>query len=567
MKWHVLAIVVAAILCVAPAAASITQNFQSFGYTNMVGTGTSIVFNNLAANEVSILIPSKETSLLLEPGAAFTYASFNTLAPNGNGFTEVTLITLYDSSYAQLGTVLQSASSDGDRDEIKMVGGAPTLFVNGVQKQVGSIISVNPTYMTITLGNTYSYAESSAQIDDIVCGGSDPHVVGTLPSNFTLQRDLINPSSTGAYAWSNATSAWVLTNSNYFYIDADTTSQQTASTENFDIINYNTGTIVNTTTIQDQTSPRNQLQYNISAFLSTSTSLGTQLPDGQYVAEFRGYPLSASSFWIISNGAVVSWDKTSYPQNSNAYLTYSISSSYWQTSTYAYSLAIVSTTGTTLQTYTLTTQTGTETLPLNSATYPQGVYYAEVIATPIAGGTAQIMNYAATTVTSYVYLSGYVMNAQTGLPLQNANVSVGQAGVNSSALTSSTGAYTIPQTYLTGSTLSTLTNLTGYTNDTESFIPLSAGNIYLNISLMPSPPTYSGVNIGGIVRDNQYGNVIPSATVSVYNTTTSESYSATTNIAGYYDVSGLTANRVYNVMSKATGYSNSSIAQVVAVGA
>ena len=95
---------------------------------------------------------------------------------------------------------------------------------------------------------------------------------------------------------------------------------------------------------------------------------------------------------------------------------------------------------------------------------------------------------------------------------------------------------------------------------------MAAGNIPLNITLLSTTPAHTGVSIGGIVRDNQYGNPVTSATVNVYNTSTSESYNNVTNIAGYYLVNNLVGNRLYNVSSTKSGYSNSTIAQVVAVG-
>ena len=72
---------------------------------------------------------------------------------------------------------------------------------------------------------------------------------------------------------------------------------------------------------------------------------------------------------------------------------------------------MVNTAGTTLQTYSLNSQTGTESLQFNPTTYPAGAYYAEVIATDNSGNK-NIMNYAAGQVSSYSSVSGYVMNAK-----------------------------------------------------------------------------------------------------------------------------------------------------------
>ena len=42
------------------------------------------------------------------------------------------------------------------------------------------------------------------------------------------------------------------------------------------------GAIVNTTTIYDQTSPRNQIQYNVSQFVNSNLPGGGVVPDGEY---------------------------------------------------------------------------------------------------------------------------------------------------------------------------------------------------------------------------------------------------------------------------------------------
>ena len=97
------------------------------------------------------------------------------------------------------------------------------------------------------LASIRAHSEIQSKEDDVVIGGSDPHVVGALPSNWTIIRDFINPLADGVYAWNPATSSWVLENSNSFYIDADTSSQQSATTEYFDIMYQ--GAIVNTTVI------------------------------------------------------------------------------------------------------------------------------------------------------------------------------------------------------------------------------------------------------------------------------------------------------------------------------
>jgi hypothetical protein len=546
---------------------AVRENFQGWGVSGIsVSSGAGVSSNTPSVGNISLITGPATSSWINTNPVYWTYAGFDR-----ETYSTIDRIYLLDSSYNAMnnggfnGTPNTGMGSPANaRIEIKLIGMLPTVFINGVQTGTYPCTStnaprcnINPSYLEIvdyTSGRLY---------DNILIGESDPHVVGALPSNWTIIRDLINPAATGVFAWNNATQTWVAQNSQYFYIDADTSSQQSATTEYFDIMYQ--GAIVNTTTIYDQTSPRNQIQYNVSQFVNSNLPGGGVVPDGEYTAEFRGYPQSADYFWLISQGASVSWDKTTYPQSSTATLTYAVSNSYWQPSTYTYSLVVVNTAGTTLQTYSLNSQTGTELLQLNPTTYPAGAYYAEVIATDNSGNK-HIMNYAAAQVTSYSYISGYVMNAETGAVLSGATVNTTQGAVTESETSSASG-YTMNTGWLTGGLLSVTTNLTGYTTDVRSFSPMAAGKIPLNITLLSTTPSHTGVSIGGIVRDNQYGNPVTSATVNVYNTSTSESYNNVTNIAGYYFVNNLVGNRLYNVSSTKSGYSNSTISQVVAVGA
>ena len=506
MKWQYLLMGLLLLACVGSVGA-VRENFQSWGASGISGVGS--IVSNSTSGSVGYVIPYGTIPAVINSNPVyFSYAATD-IIPYGDGSVDT---ILYDSDYNVMQRGEFWGCRSGGRAEINIVGMQPQYYCNGVLTETGSILNIYPSYFGMRIDGAYS----SAELDNILIGESDPHVVGALPSNWTIIRDLINPAATGVYAWNNATQTWILQNSQYFYIDADTSSQQSATTEYFDIMYQ--GAIVNTTTIYDQTSPRNQIQYNVSQFVNSNLPGGGVVPDGEYTAEFRGYPQSADYFWRISQGASVSWDKTTYPQSSTATLTYAVSNSYWQPSTYTYSLVVVNTAGTTLQTYSLNSQTGTESLQFNPTTYPAGAYYAEVIATDNSGNK-NIMNYAAAQVTSYSYISGYVMNAETGAVLSGATVNTTQ-GVATESETSSASGYTMNTGWLTGGLLSVTTNLTGYTTDVQSFSPMAAGKIPLNITLLSTTPAHTGVSIGGIVRDNQYGNPVTSATVNVYNTST-----------------------------------------------
>ena len=532
---------------------AITENFQSWGSSVLTGGIPPVGLTNALTGDLSLYMgptgyPLYNTPIQNINQLLYSYAAYD-MTSQDSTHTSCPIFTLEDSGYntiASYGLPGQIAWPNPERAEMNIIGMQPTYWLNGVKQYTGSVISIYPSYLVIGEGNC-----GNVHVDNVVIGGTDPHVVGVLPSNWTIIKDLLNPIANGVYAWNNATQAWVLQNSNYFYIDADTSSQQSASSETFNILNTQTGTVVYTKTISNQASPQNTLQIPVSTFLNTSG-----VSTGQYTAEFAGYPASAAYFWVISQGAAITWSQTNYPQNTNGGITYQISNSYYQTSSYTYSIAIVNTAGSTLQTFALNTQSGTETVSLNSATYPAGVYYAELLATPVGGGTASIMNYAATQITVLDYISGFVNDAQTALPLVNAYVNVTQGLVNQAVLTSATGQYNLTQGWSVGAALTMVTNLTGYTNDAETFTPLAAGNINRNISLLSTSPSYSGTAVGGVVTDNQYYNPIPGATIYLANTTSSQQFSNSTNNAGYFYLNGLTHSYCYTESGKKAGYAN-----------
>ena len=471
---------------------------------------------------------------------AFTYAAFD---KKGGGVSDIFLL---DSSGATLSNIIDPSTVG--RHEIKIVGGTPTLYVNGVVVTTKPVISVNPSYFYIALGTV-------VQLDNVILGESDHHIVGALPTNWTIQRDLLNPSATGVYAWSG--SAWVLKNSYNFYLDAD---KEGLSTENVVIKDITTNTIINTTPV---TAGMNTIQYSVSDFLNSSTSLGTTLPDGMYTVSFSASPAIYDSFWVISSGAAVSWDHTVYSQGSNGIVTYSIAGSgYWDQSTYSYSMVTKNIYGTVMNTQTIPTQTGTISVPITTS-YSPGVYYAEITATKISDGTVNAMNIAYMSVTTYIPMNGYVMNEETGAVIPSANMNISQGLQYQTVTTDANGSWSSSNGWVSGSTITINTTATGFKQDLHPLLPLNSASIFLNISMSPLVSTYSGISVGGKVTDNKFGNPVVGAVYHVVNGTESN---AVTNIAGYARVDGLVNNTMYAVWSSKTGYGNSTIANVTAVG-
>ena len=467
------------------------------------------------------------------------------------------VIALLDSSGSTLWSTGQgyyggtiTAPTSLTRYEVKIVGGSPTLYTNGVAGTPGAPLSVNPSYVQIW--SEYQDVGSghvSHHIDNLVVGESDHHVVGSIPSNWTIIRDLTNPSATGVYAWNPSTSAWVLKNSNNFYIDADTDSTDSTYTENVIITNVQYGTIVNTTVI-DSTVPRHQLTYNVNAFLNTPTALGTAIPDGEYSVCFQGSTV-CENLWVISNGASISLDKTSYIIGDSAIVSYTMLPAYFDTATYTYTLKLLNVYGEEIESKPINSATGVDAFTFDTA----GVQFIEVIATKKSDASTYILGYASTTVYEYLAFSGHVYDGNTTAALsgvafnftQGSTKVVGTSGYDGNFSASGFGS---------GSVLTYNFTKMGYYARNYSFTPLTTGTKALNVTLAPKPPIYTGIGLGGVLTDSVYGSTIPDVTVTATNGTI---LTVTANSRGYYIFDNtrggpLTSGRCYQMNAVKTGY-------------
>jgi hypothetical protein len=519
----------------------VRENFQN--WTNeSIATGTVGMYNvTSGAIGAGSTAATKHDFRNVYP-TPFTYAAWDG--------TYTHEIRLYDSSGAIISS--PSGQGDGQRFELKIIGGTPMCYADGVLKSTAAVISVNPSYIAITdFINTQSY-------DNIVIGEDDHHIVGALPSNWTIIRDFISSASNGIYAGQNTTSLvpWVLKNSNYFYIDADTDSLDSTTSETFQISYVATGTVVNSTTI-NSTVPRHQVRYYLSQWLDTST-----VPDGQYAACFEGSSV-CGYFWILSNGGQIVFDKSSYNLGDSGTMTWYLSTGYIDVSTYDYTYKLVDVYGNILASgvtaVSNTDTTGTATITFDDATYDPGVVYAEMIATGKTDDVEHMLGYSAITLVDYVQFNGYVNNAENSTVISGANINMTQGSRVASVTSGSTGNYTASGNFLTGTAILVNATAADFRQYLYTFTPSAAKTISLNISLVPSSPITSGSGIGGVAREKVYGRPIEGATVYVNNNTYSETHTETTSMTGWYlcDAGSsctLTSTRLYNIWGTRLGY-------------
>lgn len=543
-------------LCVGPVV-GLSLDFQN---SNEIGSAVTCV--GAASCSWSQSAIGGNNYIILSPNAVFTSEGvrntnpkpFTYAAANMWAATNVfSYVSLSDSAGTAMYTTAMGHLTG--RIEVKMSGGSAYIYENGVLKYTSPALTQNPSY--VTWGSVFQ-SGSSVTVDDFVIGIDNAYIFDAPETGYFIKKDMVNPAAYGLF-----NSAGTLINSNYMPVGYSRGNSATPPdpliSETTVLINYATQQIY--ATRGTGTNYSEQFNWNIYEALVNSSA-----PYGQYATTIAGTGKISNLIMYLGDGASVAWDKDTYSiGDTGVVVSYISSGGYWDPVTYDYAIVIQDIYGTVKQSIPITSASGTVPITWNDAD-SLGVWYAILKATPKAGGDAIWMNYDVAELNSYIALSGYVMNAETGavLPLAYINVTQGTATLVSLSMNPS-GAWNSTNNWLSGSAFSIVTNKTGYTTDTLTFTPLTAKSIFLNISLMPDPATTVGTSIGGIVRDNVYGNPVVNAT---YHTKyLSAEYTATTNIAGFARTDSLAVpNVIYDVWSSKDGWGNSTVVQKLAVG-
>jgi len=249
-------------------------------------------------------------------------------------------------------------------------------------------------------------------------------------------------------------------------------------------------------------------------------------------------------------------------------ITYVANGGYWDAGSYSYKLSLYGLTTGYVENYTITSQSGSFTHAWQSTDTP-GVYYALLYATTRSTGQEHILGLDWATLSSYAGYGGYVVNAQNGTPIAGAFVNVTQDGVSGNSTSGFDGNWSTGSVFSAGAILTINASASGYIPYNYSWTPLAARTVSdLNVSMIPSTPSYTGLAIGGVDRDFLYGRPIGSATITVRNTTTGESYVNYTNTWGWYlcddgATCSLQTKRPYDVWAYKIGYTNSTTEKAV----
>jgi len=488
-------------------------------------------------------------TLINNVGTPFTYCAFSILS--GSDY----YVVAKTAAGAAINDYYHSELTATGRIEFVQSGGTLYIYKDDVlQWSVASPTS--PYYIQI---NPRS-GGSAVTVDDIVIGYSDDStIIGALPSDFFIREDSSEPARRGLYQLNATDPNGIPTqiNANYFglsygrpYPDATVltiTNPSGTAVKSYPVANMSCECVIPISDLSVGGAPIQNGKWSVSLGDSSTTAY----------------------FWVTTSGAYVAWSSDEYSQGDSATVTWDVTNDYWDVHSpgehYIYTISIIDIYGTVLHSQTITTQTGTYNFNWSTSD-STGVYYAEIIVrNTLAPITTSILNWDETELTGYARFQGKVYDANTTAELDGALVSMSQLGTDHTYTTAANGTYLL-KNFLTGSRIDINVTKSGYTRYNYSFVPLVAKNISLDFALLNQTDiAYTGVAISGIARSKTYGQLIPNASVYVWNA--SESYVKVANPRGYYICdnghSCSLSYKLYNVQGNKTGYSASDIYKVV----
>jgi hypothetical protein len=560
------------ILALVGVVSATSLNFQNPGdyaqieFTNIAGSGWySWVESNAAGNNyVSVGADGTfhYTVFHLKNPSQTTYAAATLVGTDGWLYNDG-YISLMDSSKNKMYSLSINSGLGAGRYEVKISGGIPKIYKNGVVVATGAALAQNPSYVGFGTG-TRGYG-GSKYWDNYVYGETEnKNIMGISESDnnvYYILDDIINPAKAGVYNESTDTTV----QSTYM---PSTWARGNLSTplenQTIQLVSYPGNTVYATYYTGNDTFS-GTINVDIKTYLIDAGAF-----DGYYAMYMPGTGAYSNVIMKKSNGATVSFNADKYSTGDTAtIITYVASGGYWDTSTYNYKLSLYGLSAGYVENYTISSQSGTFTHAWESTDAP-GVYYALLYATSRSTGQEFILGLDWAELSSYAGYSGTVIDAQTGLPIEGAFVNMTQDGVSGNSTSGFDGNWSSSSVFSTGSTLMINASASGYVPYNHSWIPQAAKTVTgLNVSMVPLAPSYNGLAIGGVVRDFLYGRPISGATVTVRNTTTALYCYKTTSFTGWYlndETDCLFESKTpYDVWAYKIGYTNSTTEQAVTV--
>lgn len=470
----------------------------------------------------------------------------------------------YDVGMHKMGNTLCSNSGQnvGGRFEVKIVGQVPSLYKDSVYQRNVTVLAQNPHYIGwgVGCGNPFYGDCPNGKVDDIVWGTTESRYVFGDPEEglYFIQKDIMNPAASGFYKVN--------------VLDPNTPTLVTSGTFPS---TFSKNSITNETVVFDSpvsgfplryytgTAQRATISWDLNAFFASNAKYGLYRTEIDPQLDSNGYAVGE---WIpyIGSGALIEFDKNSYAIGETAVITVTLTPGYYDTAVYSYHVTIQDAYGVEVSDQPITF----DTTPTISGTVTQewtdsnteGVYYALIYAKQISDNEELLMNYDIAALASTLIVNGFVKHAETANGLSGATVNITQGTTTDSVTSGVDGNYTSISDFSSGAPTTIVAYKTNFETYTHTFTPDRAGVIEINLTLMPTNPTFTGIALGGIARTPPYNRTIDSALVDVVNTSDGHSYTATTNGAGYYIVNNMEgASHWFNVWGSKIGFSNSSI--------
>lgn len=468
-------------------------------------------------------------------------------------------VALYDAAFTNM--YERRYLNDG-RSELKMVGGQAYVYSNGVLIGNSGVLPQNPTYV-----GWGSWSISATNVDDEIWGSTESRYIFGMPEpGYFLMKDLINPGASGFYRVNqtdpNGTPSLIYSTffpsqfgKNSGTNETVTFSSPTGGTQ----LTYATGAAYSGT-----------INWNLTQFFNNNAPYGFYQTTINPQLDSPGYSVSD---WIpyIGNGATIVWDKQSYTVGQTATLTTTISDSYYDASTYSYHIKIQDANFNTISDQPVTIassgfHTGSVTYTFTSLN-PNGIYYGEIWATKKSDSSEIMMMYSTSYMTTILTVDGYVHDAQNATVLSGAMVNVTQGSTTDTNITGTDGFYTSRSSFTANAPTTIVASKSGYETYQTVFIPLSGGELKINLTLVPTFPRFNGTALGGVARVTPYNRTVNNVTILIQNSSApGGNITATTNAVGYYIVNYMPPNYLWDIWGSKSGFLNSTVVQKLVVG-
>lgn len=511
-------------------------------------------------------VTAKNYNIVSQTALPMTYSAMS--VPDGTDIVGDNIeVTLLDSSYTVMAFSFTSPNIAGyNRWEVYVSVPVASLYRNGIfVTNLSTTLTQNPSYIG---WSRFHYTEAGKPIDDIIWGDTgSTYIFGNPENGYFLSKDILNPTASGFYRVNqtspNGSPTLITSNTFTSTFGKPSGNNQTvvlASPTGGAGLSYDTGTAW-----------AGSIQWNLTQFFAQPTT-----GYGLYQTGIESQPDSngfAVSDWIpyIGSGATIQFDKNSYAIGETATLTVTISDDYYDAVTDPHVKI------TDVWEEEVLDDTNIEFTELPSGdwqgttTYTwtddndEGVYFGMIYGT--YNDEDVLMNYDTADLNSNLIIWGYVFDAQNATVISGATVNVTQGSTTDALTSAADGNYTTVSTFSANVPTSITAAKSGYENYSHTFTPLYAGSIQINLTLMPTNPTFTGIALGGIARTPPYNRTINSARVDIVNSTDGHNYTATTNSVGYYiqnDIAGL--SHWFDVWGSKTGFLNSTIYEKLVAG-